>query len=52
MRDTAHAEQQTSELTPRQLAAQKRSEAIRLRLIAEKSGQDLSPESKRFYGIE
>jgi len=52
MRDTAHAEQQPSELTPRQLAAQKRSEAIRLRLIAEKSGQDLSPESKRFYGIK
>ena len=51
-RDTAYACQQPSELTPRQLAAQQRSEAIRARLAAEKVGQDLSPESKEFYGLK
>lgn len=52
MADTAHAESLPSELTPKQLAAQKRSEAIRAALRAEKSSADLSEESKEFYGIE
>jgi len=51
-RDTAHAATIESTPTPRQLAALARSEAIRANLKASKAGQQLSPESKDFYGIE
>ena len=50
--DTQHADEQVSTPTPQQLTRLQRSEAIRARLRAEKSGQDLSPESKEFYGIK
>lgn len=51
-RDTAHAGEQPTIETPKQLAAKQRSEAIRARLRAEKSGPNLSKESKEFYGLE
>lgn len=50
--DTAHAQTIPSELTPKQLAAQARSEAIRAAMRAKKAGQDLSAESKEFYGLK
>lgn len=50
--DTQHAETIPSQLTPKQVAAKKRSDFIRDALKAEKAKENLSPESKEFYGLK